>query len=201
MEEIPSGRLHSAAAFGRSLAALHRNGRSDSCGFDSNNWIGSTVQPNDRCTSWVEFFASRRLAYQWELAAQGGFTDSKSDKSMDTLLGNLKNIMPEPDAGGAHLLHGDLWGGNWMAGADGRAYLIDPAVYYGHREADLAMTELFGGFPPGFRAAYLESWPLEPGFNERIPLYNLYHLLNHLNLFGASYWTSVRSILERFSGS
>jgi len=97
------------------------------------------------------------------------------------------------------LLHGDLWGGNWLVTDMGEAALIDPAVYYVDREAELAFTELFGGFPSQFYAAYNEVWPLESGYGERKELYNLYHLLNHLNLFGESYGGSVDAILRKFS--
>ncbi len=198
MEQVLTGRLKSAEAFGRSLAALHREGRSDSCGFDGDNRIGSTLQPNGRMRNWHEFFAERRLGFQWRLVRKKGFGDGKSERAMEKLLRLLPSLLPDVDEGGASLLHGDLWSGNWMAGADGRGRLIDPAVYYGHREADLAMTELFGGFPSGFHTGYREAWPLEPGFGERRDVYNLYHVLNHVNLFGGGYWGGVISTLSRF---
>jgi fructosamine-3-kinase len=105
-----------------------------------------------------------------------------------------------PDLPPASLLHGDLWGGNWLVTDSGEPALIDPAVYHGHREAELAFTELFGGFPSTFYAAYQQTWPLERGYEDRKELYNLYHLLNHLNLFGEGYGGSVDRVLARFCG-
>jgi protein-ribulosamine 3-kinase len=116
---------------------------------------------------------------------------------MERLVARLPDLLPHDPP--PSLLHGDLWGGNWLALADGRPALIDPAVYFGDREADLAMTRLFGGFPPRFYAAYEAAWPLEPGAAERLPLYNLYHLLNHLLLFGESYRRSVDQLLNQYS--
>jgi len=199
MEKIVSGRLNSGSEFGRALAVLHREGRSDDCGFPTDNWIGSNNQPNRRLMSWHDFFAERRLGYQWRMARTKGFGRISDDKAMESLLNRLPELLPDIDDGRASLLHGDLWGGNWMADSTGRAWLIDPAVYYGHREADLAMTELFGGFPPGFRQSYEDEWPIEPGFTERRDLYNLYHILNHANLFGSSYWNSAVGIVKRYA--
>lgn len=199
IEVVEPGHLASGAAFGASLAALHRSRRRESCGFNGDNWIGSTPQQNGWMPSWHVFFAERRLGYQWRLARNNGYGDPGTEKAMTSILNRLPELLPGLENGGASLLHGDLWGGNWIAGADGRAYLIDPAVYYGQREADIAMTELFGGFPSGFRQGYNDAWPLEPGFAERRDLYNLYHILNHLNLFGRSYWSGVKSALKRYS--
>ena len=199
MEEVVPGRLENGASFGRALSELHRHGRRDTCGFDGENRIGSNPQPNPGVKSWHQFFGEHRLLFQWSLARRNGYGDPSTEKAMESVIKRLPDLLPDVDGGKPSLLHGDLWGGNWMAGADGRAYLIDPAVYYGHREADLAMTELFGGFPSGFRRGYEESWPLNPGFPERRDLYNLYHLLNHLNLFGSTYWGGVRSIISSYS--
>lgn len=199
MEMISPGRLKSGEEFGRALAILHKEGRSVDCGFSSDNWIGSNRQSNQRMSSWHDFFAERRLGYQWRMARMKGFGQASEDKSMESLLNRLPELLPDIDGGQASLLHGDLWGGNWMADSTGRAWLIDPAVYYGHREADLAMTELFGGFPAGFRQGYEDEWPIEPGFNERRDLYNLYHILNHANLFGSSYWNSAIGIVKRYT--
>lgn len=203
LEEIPAGKLKSGADFGRAMAALHwdsRQGESrrEKTGFDSGNWIGRTPQPNESADSWIDFFRERRLEFQWSLLRQNGYGDTGSGRNMQSLLNRLENLLPEVEDGIPSLLHGDLWGGNWVAAADGRAWLVDPAVYYGHREADIAMTLLFGGFPPGFHTAYNETWPLIPGFSERKDIYNLYHLMNHVNLFGSSYWGSVQGILMRF---
>ena len=199
MDAVKTGRLDSGEKFGASLALLHRNGRSDLCGFQGENRIGSTPQNNKQMQSWHDFFGEQRLGFQWELARGKGYGDFSDEKAMASLLSRLRDILPEPEEGRPSLLHGDLWGGNWMAGEDGRGWLIDPAVYYGHREADIAMTELFGGFPRGFRKGYDNIWPLEPGFSERRDLYNLYHLLNHLNLFGSSYLGGVISTISKYS--
>jgi len=196
MEYIKQGRLGSGASFGASLAELHRGARSNSCGFEQDNWIGSTQQLNTLTVSWHTFYAEHRLGFQWNLARENGYGNLAADRAMERIQSNISNILPAPDK--PSLLHGDLWGGNWMAGVEGYAWLIDPAVYYGHREADIAMTELFGGFPSGFRDAYQGTWPLEPGFEERRNLYNLYHLLNHLNLFGSSYWPGVMSSISQY---
>ncbi len=199
MDVVNPGKLDSGEKFGASLAMLHRTGRSEFCGFQVENRIGSTLQNNKQMQSWHDFFGEQRLGFQWKLAREKGYGNSSDDRAMASLLRRLMDILPEPEEGHPSLLHGDLWGGNWMAGDDGRGWLIDPAVYFGHREADIAMTELFGGFPRGFRTGYENIWPLEPGFSERRDLYNLYHLLNHLNLFGSSYLDGVISTIYRYS--
>jgi len=199
MEVVEPGRLSSGEDFGASLAFLHRNGRSVSCGFNGDNLIGSTPQPNGWIESWNNFFAERRLGFQWDMVRKRGYGDSKDDKAMVSVLKRLKGLLPEPDDGRPSLLHGDLWGGNWMAAADGRGWLIDPAVYYGHREADIAMSELFGGFPSGFLNGYCNVWPLDAGYSDRRDLYNLYHRLNHVNLFGSSYWGGAISTIRRYA--
>ena len=134
-----------------------------------------------------------RVADYWETFAYGYF-DAVCLKKIDRLLETLDCILVEPDY--PSLLHGDLWSGNVIAGNDGKAWLIDPAVYVGHAEADLAMTELFGGFPRIFYDAYNEAVPIQPDYSRRRDLYNLYHLLNHLNLFGQTYLPSVKRIIE-----
>lgn len=181
--------------FGEGLAQLHRT-LDVSFGFYEDNFIGRLPQRNDRAQGWVAFFREMRLLPQIERARTSGHWRRSWDVAADRLLSTLGDILP--DAAPPSLLHGDLWGGNFLAGLDGRAVLIDPAVYFGHREADLAMTELFGGFDPGFYAAYDGAWPLEPGYPERRDLYNLYHLLNHLNHFGDLYLDSVQRTLDRF---
>ena len=142
----------------------------------------------------MDFFRDCRLIPQMEMA--GRYFDSSHRADFRRLLDRLPDLLPEPKA--PSLLHGDLWSGNFITGTDGRAWLIDPAVYVGHAEADLAMTELFGGFSDRFYAAYREVSPLDPGYRERRDLYNLYHLLNHLNLFGAGYLSSVMEIVRRY---
>ncbi len=196
------------ANFGRRFARLHEK-HSRACGFSSDNFIGSTPQVNAPLVGdwedttetggcdWPEFFLERRLRYQAELAGQNGHGDELPGL-LDRGEKNLIEIL-QPNAEPPSLLHGDLWGGNFMVDEEGQPCLIDPAVYYGHREADLAMTRLFGGFDDSFYSAYDEAWPLNQGWQERLPVYQLYHLLNHLNLFGSAYYARSLQILERYS--
>lgn len=183
--------------FGRRLARLHARRAADRYGFDGDNHIGASPQPNSWDASWPHFFADRRLAFQMELARRNGYGRERWFDALAGLIERIPELLPEPQH--PSLLHGDLWGGNFMVGSDGHAVLIDPAVYYGGREADIAMTELFGGFGSRFYAAYDAEWPLSPGYAERKELYNLYHLLNHLNLFGGSYASSVAAIVGRYA--
>ena len=181
--------------FARDLAAMHSADVDDKYGFFADNFIGATEQINTPKERWIDFFRENRLEYQFK-KADSYF--SASDRTKITkLLDSLEKFLVEPAS--PSLLHGDLWSGNVMCGADGKAMLIDPACYIGHAEADLAMTELFGGFPENFYSAYKEVRPLEPGYEERRDLYNLYHLLNHLNLFGPTYLTPVLSIIEEYN--
>lgn len=163
-------------------------------GFDSDNYIGESPQINTPHESWITFFRDCRLAPQFRRAA--GYFDSEDFRRITRLMEHLEKFLAEPEY--PSLLHGDLWAGNVMTGNDGRAWLIDPAVYVGHAEADIAMTELFGGFPEAFYAAYREAGVLSPDYKERRDLYNLYHLLNHLNLFGGGYLSSVRRIVGKY---
>ncbi len=185
-----------ARDFGAQLAAMHRGRHVDRFGFEADNYIGSTPQPNGWMSSWHEFFRERRIGYQAELAREHKVIDASLAHEIDALLARLEDLLPAPDY--PSLLHGDLWGGNYLVDAGGAVVLIDPAVYFGHREADLAMTELFGGFPGCFYQAYREEWPLDSGYQQRVPLYNLYHVLNHANMFGGSYVSSVRSTVRRY---
>jgi fructosamine-3-kinase len=185
--------------FGAELAGLHRSARNSLSGFSSDNYIGASPQKNSFMPSWTDFFRVNRLEYQLKLARDRGLADSKTSKVVSSVLNRLDSLLIEPDGGDASLLHGDLWGGNFIEGPEGKACLIDPAVYYGHREADLAMTELFGGFNRAFYQGYNAVWPLDPGYPERRDLYNLYHMLNHLNLFGAGYAGSVYAIASRYA--
>ena len=185
--------------FGRQLAAMHRAPTGEwtpggKYGFTQNNFIGAGRQNNSICDSWIDFFREYRLEQQFKLAGQ--YFDSYGRKAMLSLLDHLDEYLVEPEF--PSLLHGDLWGGNFVTGPDGGAWLIDPAVYVGHAEADLAMTELFGGFAPAFYGAYKEVSPLPAGYADRRELYNLYHLLNHLNLFGEGYYGEVMRIVRRF---
>jgi fructosamine-3-kinase len=185
--------------FGEELAGMHRTNRSPRCGFDRDNHIGETEQPNAWIDDWHQFFAERRLIFQGRLARDRGRIDAAMLGRIERLAARLPELIPPLDDGGASILHGDLWGGNYLVDGSGAPVLIDPAVYYGHREADLAMTELFGGFGRAFLDAYREKWPITPGYGERRDIYNLYHLLNHLNLFGSSYLGSCAAIVRRFA--
>jgi fructosamine-3-kinase len=182
--------------FGRELAQMHRGARAQQFGFDVDNYIGSTRQVNTQSDSWIEFYRTHRLGYQIDLAEGLGLANRTMSKAVRGVMERLDDLILEPEA--PALLHGDLWGGNYMVDANGEPVIIDPAVYYGHPEADLAMTELFGGFSPRFYDAYREVNPLEPGYESRKEIYNLYHMLNHLNIFGAGYAGSVMAIVGRF---
>ena len=190
-------------AFGAALAALHQSPAPGSgrYGWPVDNWIGSKPQRNGWDGSWPMFFGERRLHAQAETVRQRGAWDASWDPLLDRLVARLPEILPA--APPASLLHGDLWGGNALAAqvesSETAFALIDPAVYVGHREADLAMTELFGGFAAPFYQGYREAWPLEPGYAERREVYNLYHLTNHLT-HGPSYRRSVEARLRSFGG-
>lgn len=186
--------------FAGQLADMHRASAKDFVpngryGFIQDNYIGAREQKNAVRDSWIDFFRDCRLEPQFR-AAQSYF-DAGDRKRILNLLDHIGNFLTEPER--PSLLHGDLWSGNFMTGSDGRAWLIDPAAYVGHAEADLAMTELFGGFSPAFYVAYQEASPLQPGYHDRRDLYNLYHLLNHLNLFGGSYLPSVQRTVRRYA--
>lgn len=204
MEAVPTGRPKPGffADFGRRFARLHRetvHRAPEPFGFPHDNYLGSTPQPNAWAADWVEFFRERRLGHQLRLARERGFSDAELDRLGERLLDRLGEWLDLPEEP-ACLLHGDLWGGNYLSDDQGDPVLIDPAVYYGHREADLAMTELFGGFDSAFYDAYEAEWPLPPGSPERRELYQLYHLLNHLNLFGRGYRARCVEVLRRLAG-
>lgn len=189
-------------AFGRGLALLHRRTAETSggrFGFHVDNWIGATPQPNGWKGDWVEFWRERRLGHQLHLARRSGVGNGELLRLGDLLLDRLETWIDLPEEPPC-LLHGDLWGGNYLVDQAGAAVLIDPAVYYGHREADLAMTRLFGGFSSAFYRAYEEAWPLPRESEDRLVVYELYHLLNHLNLFGGSYRASCLAHLRRLVG-
>ena len=188
--------------FGRELAALHcadcqsfigADGEL-SFGFEADNYIGASPQKNTPKEDWITFYRECRLHPQMKKAE--GYMDSVMRKQCEKLLEHLDSYLVEPEF--SSLLHGDLWSGNALCGPDGKAWIFDPAVYVGHFEADLAMTELFGGYPASFYGAYSEITPIDSGYQDRRDLYNLYHMLNHLNLFGGSYLGSVQRILSRY---
>jgi fructosamine-3-kinase len=179
---------------GRQLAAMHRATHA-TFGWQRDNTIGSTPQINNEESDWIVFYREHRLRYQLALAAENGYRgnlQAQGEQLLERLAVFFSGYTPPPS-----LLHGDLWGGNHAALAGGTPVIFDPAVYYGDREADLAMTELFGGFGSGFYSAYREAWPLDPGYRVRKDLYNLYHVLNHLNLFGGGYRGQAERLIDR----
>ena len=181
-----------------SLAELHRMSQ-EHYGLDHDNYIGSTPQKNALEKDGIVFFRDQRIDFQRQLARRSGLLPVTIDKEIDSLcdeLGKFLNISGEKPA----LLHGDLWSGNYFPDSEGKPCIFDPAVYYGLREADLAMTELFGRLPQKFYDVYQEVFPMNPGYEERKDLFNLYHLLNHLNIFGSSYLSSVQQIVKRYTG-
>ena len=188
--------------FGRELAAMHRAdctefaeaGQGRPFGFTHDNYIGASPQINTPKENWITFFRECRLLPQIKMAER--YLDSKMRKQFTKLMDHLDSYLVEPKF--PSLIHGDLWSGNSVCGPNGKAWILDPAVYVGHYEAELAMTELFGGNPQSFYDAYHEVTPIDSGYHDRRDLYNLYHMLNHLNLFGGTYLGSVQRILNRY---
>ena len=192
--DLAAGRSRAEHELGERLAMQHR-ATARQFGWHRDNWIGATPQPKDWLTDWVEFWRTRRLGPQLDLAADRGARSAVLDRGRrltEMLPAYFTSYRPVPS-----LLHGDLWGGNWAVDASGRPVLFDPAVYYGDREADLAMTRLFGGFGSGFYAAYHAAWPLDAAAGYRRDLYNLYHVLNHYNLFGGGYLEQAAGMADR----
>ena len=183
--------------YGRKMAALHLVVK-DRFGFQTDNYIGKNPQRNSWNNVGFDFFRECRIIPQMIMAEGRSLLSSEDVKKIEKLLGKFPDLIPaQPPS----LLHGDLWSGNLITDSRGRPAIIDPAVYYGWAEADLAMTDLFGSYPEDFYRTYQEIRPLDQGYRSRFPLYNLYHLLNHLNLFGRSYLPQIRGILARFVGS
>ncbi|MEZ4219361.1 MAG: fructosamine kinase family protein [Polyangiaceae bacterium] len=180
---------------GRGLAALHRTGARQ-FGLDHDNFIGRLPQQNAPCDSWVEFYGERRILREVQRARQSRLFDHAAVSRFERMVARFEELLgpPEPPA----RLHGDLWGGN-LHTSGGEPWLIDPAVYGGHREVDLAMMQLFGGFSSKVFAAYAEAFPLAAGHEERVPLYQLYPLLVHVNLFGGGYVASAQRIAARYT--
>ncbi len=180
---------------GSRLAHLH-TGTDTLFGLDHDNYIGSLKQYNNQQSNWIQFFIEQRLDVQLKLAFDNGLAKDSWTKEFQLLYEKLPSLLPEEKPS---LLHGDLWSGNLITDEKGEPCLIDPAVYYGNREVDLAMTKLFGGFSEEFYRAYESGSTLQPGYQQRLDLYNLYPLLVHVNLFGSSYIGSVDAILRRFT--
>jgi fructosamine-3-kinase len=179
---------------GRELAQMHRNTAAQ-FGFERDNFIGLSPQANTNDTTWPAFFRERRLEPQLKRVSSGpsaGMWVEGGLRVAEALPLYFPGYAPRPS-----LLHGDLWSGNAGFLPDGTPVIFDPAVYYGDREADIAMSELFGGFAPQFRDAYREAWPLDPGYDVRRDLYNLYHVLNHVNLFGAAYVAQAQGLIRK----
>jgi len=215
LEYLELGSRGNARLLGEQLAALHRctslplpcreragervdtllSPTSSCFGFAQDNFIGTTPQPNAWTDDWVMFWREQRLGFQLRLAAQNGYggrLQTLGEKLLNALPAFFESYTPQPA-----LLHGDLWSGNHAFLADGTPVIFDPAPYYGDRECDLAMTELFGGYPADFYAAYRAAWPLDAGYAARKDLYNLYHILNHANLFGGGYASQAEQMMQR----
>ncbi|MDX2211691.1 MAG: fructosamine kinase family protein [Oculatellaceae cyanobacterium bins.114] len=189
--DLGYGTHQSWQEMGQRLAALHRVTNSQGFGWDQDNVIGATPQPNPWMTDWVEFFTEHRIRHQLQLARRRGGHFPKQDQLLATIPQILADHNPQPS-----LVHGDLWSGNAVVTQLGEPVIVDPATYFGDREVDLAMTELFGSFPNDFYRAYNDAFPLEPGYQQRKILYNLYHILNHFNLFGGGYESQANRMIE-----
>ncbi|WP_174763995.1 fructosamine kinase family protein [Anabaena sp. UHCC 0253] len=190
--EMTTGNNKSWQEMGRKLAAMHKITSNQGFGWDMNNTIGSTPQINNLSNSWIEFYTQHRLGYQFKLAKRRGGNFPLEDKLLTAIPELLANHQIKPS-----LVHGDLWGGNAGFTVESEPVIFDPATYFGDREVDIAMTELFGGFPPTFYQGYEEIFPLDTGYENRKILYNLYHVLNHFNLFGGSYGSQANRMIEK----
>ncbi len=193
MERVAEGGVPNPYHFGRELGVLHRYRGEQQYGLHYDNAIGMGRQINTFSESFITFFQENRLSLQLRWAKDGGLLPVAIEKRIETLIDHLDEHLREPEY--PSFLHGDLWGGNHLYPQAGGVTLIDPAPYWGDREADIGMTELFGGFSSEFYRGYQESFPLDSGYHRRKHLYNLYHALNHLNLFGRSYLSMVESLV------
>lgn len=202
IEAIPSAKQNTTfwKDFGRAFAQMHKFS-GISFGFYENNYIGSNPQINipdlNEKNNWINFYFNKRLLFQFKLVEKNGYSDDNFRKLFSLLENKIEQILNSKN-NPPSLLHGDLWNGNFIVDENGSACLIDPAVYYGHREADLAMTKFFGGFSKEFYDSYNEIFPLEDGYEYRENVYKLYHVLNHINLFGISYFSQAISILKYY---
>jgi protein-ribulosamine 3-kinase len=194
MEFIHEGRNGDSFAFGAELAKLHQT-QKNSFGLDRDNYIGSLPQKNEKRNDWISFFVEMRIDPQIKMAVNSGKLSGNIQKNWERLAGQLDHIMPHTEPS---LIHGDLWGGNYLFDETGTAVLIDPAVYYGHPEMDLAFSKMFGGFSADFYEGYESVTPLEPGFSERVAVYNMYPLLVHVNLFGGHYTSQFERFIKSF---
>jgi protein-ribulosamine 3-kinase len=187
--------------FGRRFALLHQF-TGISFGFTEDNFIGSTPQQNiaapDERHNWASFFFNKRLLFQFKLAERNGFADGRFRSLFGIIEDKISTLIDLSDESPS-LLHGDLWAGNFVINLRGEPVLIDPAVYYGNREADMAMPLLFGGFSAGFYSAYNEVFPLRAGWEYRQNLYKLYHMLNHLNIFGSAYYSQALELMRFYA--
>lgn len=190
--ELGSSSKASGHLLGQQLANMHRHIQ-PYFGWHRDNTIGSTPQMNNQCADWPTFWREQRLGQQLKLAAKNGYGGNL--RAAGERLCDAMNVLFEGHRPQPSLLHGDLWAGNAAVDKQGYPVIFDPACYYGDREADLAMTELFGGFSRDFYAAYQDAWPLDPGYDVRKILYNLYHILNHLNLFGGGYLRQAENMI------
>ncbi len=189
--DLGTATTNSWQQMGRNLAAMHHFTSSKGFGWEQNNTIGSTPQINNWTTDWVEFYATHRLGYQFQLAKRRGGNFPQQEQLLASLP-QLLSYQVQPS-----LVHGDLWGGNAACTEGGEPVIFDPATYYGDREVDIAMTELFGGFPAAFYRAYNDVFPLDLGYEQRKTLYNLYHILNHFNLFGGGYASQANRAISQ----
>ena len=191
----PSSRSQSFwQSFGQELAQMHQI-KQPNFGLDFDNFIGSLPQKNPASNNWPNFYRSARLQPLAKIASEQNRLHTADLEALDRLFNKLPDLLPDESPS---LIHGDLWSGNFLAGKKQKAVLIDPAVCYAHREMDIAMSKLFGGFSPTFYQAYLGTFPLLTGWEDRIPLYQLYYLLVHVILFGGGYVQSVRQVLQRY---
>ncbi len=190
--DLGRGNGQSWEAMGRQLAAMHRTISPHGFGWQRNNTIGSTPQPNPWTPNWTEFWLEHRIGFQLKLANRRGGSFPRQAQLLAAIPELLANHQPEPS-----LVHGDLWSGNGAISHAGEPVIFDPATYYGDREVDLAMTELFGGFPPEFYRGYNHAFPLDQGYQRRKTLYNLYHILNHFNLFGGGYDSQANRMIDQ----
>ncbi|MGE5659629.1 MAG: fructosamine kinase family protein [Actinomycetota bacterium] len=185
------GKNQAWQTMGQKLAALHRYKGKSEFGWDINNTIGATPQINTWTADWIQFWVEHRIGYQLKLGRRRGGNFPQGERLLTVIPELLAGHQPQPS-----LVHGDLWGGNASVTPAGEPVIFDPASYWGDREVDLAMTELFGGFPEAFYRGYNQAWPLQAGYQRRKILYNLYHILNHFNLFGGSYESQANQMIK-----